>query len=306
MSGLCKQLPTARDAYSRTQLIRYLGLLGCDCVEALRPWLDEKEYFDVTLLALRHIGSMSALELIREKMSTAKGSAFTALVLAAADWEDGEMMDPAKIRKALANAPETELPALWNACARCGLTFIADDLLKACKGSSNVTKAAARANLALLISNICDWEAAVALGQQFYQVSPTAIALRCWFDACGTDITVDCYEALTDAAVQEADPVLRETALELLGEAAENGVATEILVELAGTLKSPSAKAGPWFAMLGRMRKIIARPFIWPACGIRNPKCASSPRSRRALESNSMPQCHSSLSIEVSRIAINN
>jgi hypothetical protein len=235
----------------------------------------------VTLLALRHIGSLSALELIREKMSTAKGSAFTALVLAAADWEDGEMMDPAKIRKALANAPETELPALWNACARCGLTFIADDLLKACNGSSNVTMAAARANLALLISNICEWEAAVALGQQFYKASPTAIALRCWVDACGTDITVDCYEALTDAAVQETEPILRETAIELLGKVSENDVATEILVEFAGALKSPSAKA-PMVRMLGRHGKIIARPFIMACLWDKEPEVRQA--AREAIE----------------------
>lgn len=257
---LCRQLPAARDAYSRNQLIRYLGLLGCDCVTALRPWLDKKEYFDVTLLALRHIGSLPALELISEKMADAKGSAYTALALAAADWEDADAIDPDKMRKELAKAPETELPALWNACARCGLSFVAEDLLKACKGKSKVSMAAARANLALLISKIRDWETAVALGQQFYQVSPTAIALRTWFDACGTDITADCYEALTDA-VQEAEPVLRETALELLGKASESGVESEMLVEFAGTLKSPAAKAA-MLRMLGRHGKMIARPFI--------------------------------------------
>ena len=260
VAGLCKQLPAACDAYSRNQLIRYLGLLGYDCVEALRPWLDNKEYFDVTLLALRHIGSLSALELISEKMADAKGSSYTALALAAADWEDAETIDPDKMCKALAKAPETELPALWNACARCGLSFVADDLLKACKGKSKVNMAAARASLALLISKIRDWEMAVSLGQQFYQVSPTAIALRCWFDACGTDITADCYEALTDA-VQEAEPVLRETALELLDKASASGVETEMLVEFAGTLKSPAAKAA-MVRMLGRHGKMIARPFI--------------------------------------------
>ena len=260
VAGLCKQLPAARDEYSRNQLIRYLGLLGYDCVEALRPWLDKKEYFAVTLLALRHIGSLSALELISEKMADAKGSAFTALALAAADWEDTDAIDPDKMRKALAKAPETELPALWNACARCGLSFIADDLLQACKGKSKVAAAAARASLALLISKIRDWETAVARGQQFYQVSPTAIALRCWFDACGTDITADCYEALTDA-VQEAEPVLRETAIELLGKASESGVETEMLVEFAGTLKSQASKAA-LIRMLGRHGKMIARPFI--------------------------------------------
>ena len=260
VAGLCKQLPAACDAYSRNQLIRYLGLLGYDCVEALRPWLDNKEYFDVTLLALRHIGSLSALELISEKMADAKGSSYTALALAAADWEDAETIDPDKMCKALAKAPETELPALWNACARCGLSFVADDLLKACKGKSKVNMAAARASLALLISKIRDWEMAVSLGQQFYQVSPTAVALRCWFDACGTDITADCYEALTDA-VQEAEPVLRETALELLDKASVSGVETEMLVEFSGTLKSPAAKAA-MVRMLGRHGKMIARPFI--------------------------------------------
>ncbi len=260
VAGLSKQLPVARDACSRNQLIRYLGMLGYDCVEALRPWLDKKEYFDVTLLAMRHIGSLPALELIAEKMADAKGSAYTALALAAADWEEADAIDPDKMRKALDKAPETELPALWNACARCGLSFVADDLLKACKGKSKVAMAAARANLALLISKIRDWETSVALGQQFYQVSPGAIALRCWFDACGTDITADCYEALTDA-VQEAEPVLRETALELLGKSSASGVETEMLVEFAGTLKSPSAKAG-MLRMLGRHGKMIARPFI--------------------------------------------
>ncbi|NMA43756.1 MAG: hypothetical protein GX946_10305 [Oligosphaeraceae bacterium] len=261
VTGLCQQLPAARDAYSRSQLIRYLGLLGYDCaVEALRPWLNKKEYFEVTLLALRHIGSPSALELIAEKMATAKGSAYTALVLAVAEWENDEIIDQDQMRKALAKAPENELPALWNACARCGLLFVAEDLLKACKGTSKATKAAAHASLALLISRIYDWETAVSLGQQFYQVSPVAIALRSWFDACATDITADCYEALTDA-VQEDDPALRETALELLGRASDCGVEVELLVEFAGTLQSPSAKAA-MVRMLGRHGKMIARPFI--------------------------------------------
>jgi hypothetical protein len=276
VAGLCRQLPVARDAYSRNQLIRYLGLLGYDCVDALRPWLDKEEYFEVTLLALRHIGSLSALELIAEKMAAAKGSAYTALALAVADWEDGEAIDPEQMRKALAKAPESELPALWNACARCGLTFVADDLLKACKGKSKVIMAAACANLSLLISNIRDWETAVALGQHFYQTCPTAIALRCWFDACGADITADCYEALTDAA-QEAEPILRETAIELLGKASENGVETEMLVEFAATLQSPSAKAA-MVRMLGRHGKMIARPFIMACLWDKEPEVRQAAR----------------------------
>lgn len=276
VAGLSKHLPLARDAYSRSQLIRYLGLLGYDCVEALRPWLDKKEYFDVTLLALRHIGSLSALEAITGKMASAKGPAYTALALAAADWEDAEAIDPEKMRQALAEAPATELPALWNACARCGLSFVADDLLKACKGKSKVAAAAALASLALLISKIRDWETAVALGQQFYQVSPCAISLDCWFAACGTDITADCYEALTDA-VQETEPVLRETALELLGRAAASGVETEMLIEFAATLKSPAAKAA-MIRMLGRHGKMIARPFIMACLWDKEPEVRQAAR----------------------------
>jgi hypothetical protein len=260
VAGLCQQLPAAGDAYSRNQLIRFLGLLKYDCAEALRPWLDKKDYFAVTLLALRHIGSLPALELINAKMATAKGADYVALALAASDWAETETIDEDKMRKALAKAKESELPALWQACARCGLPFVADDLLKACKGERKAVAGAARASLALLISKIDDWEAAVALGQQFYQVSPTAIALRAWFDACEADITVDCYEALTDA-VKEADPVLRETAVELLGKASSNDVETEMLIEFAGTLKSSSAKAA-MLRMLGKHGKMIARPFV--------------------------------------------
>jgi hypothetical protein len=260
VAGLCQQLPVATDAYSRNQLIRFLGLLGYDCVEALRPWLEKKEYFDVTLLALRHIGNLSALELISEKMAVAKGAEYLALALAAADWEEAEAIDEDKMRKALAKAPESDLPALWQVCARCGLGFVADDLLKACKGKKKVAAGAARASLSLLISKTGDWETAVALGQQFYQTSPCAISLRCWYDACGSDITADCYEALSDA-VEEAEPVLRETAIELLGRASDSGVETEMLVEFTATLKSPSAKAA-MLRMLGKHGKMIARPFI--------------------------------------------
>ncbi len=260
MTGLCQQLPSVADAYSRNQLIRFLGLLGYDCVEALRPWLDKKEYFDVTLLALRHIGNLSALELISEKMVAAKGAEYVALALAAADWEEAEAIDEDKMRKALAKAPESDLPALWQACARCGLGFIADDLLKACKGKKKVLAGAARASLSLLISKIGDWETAMACGQQFYQSIPCAASLRCWYDACRSDITADCYVALANA-VEEGEPVLRETAVELLGKASYNDVAIEILIEFTATLKSPSAKAA-MLRMLGKHGKIIARPFI--------------------------------------------
>lgn len=258
--ALTDNLPLARDCYSRSQLIRYLGLLGYDVTEALRPWLEQPEYFEVTLLALRHIGSLPAFELITEKLATASGSAYTAFALAAADWEEDDAIELEKMRKTLAKAPAEELPALWNACARCGLTFVADDLLKACKGEKRVLAAAARASLALLIGRIRDWEKAVALGQQFYQATPCAISLRTWFDACGQDITADCYEALTDA-VQEENPVLRETALELLGKASDSGVETEMLVEFAGSLAAPTAKAA-LLRMLGRHGKMIARPLI--------------------------------------------
>ena len=258
--ALADNLPLAKDCYSRSQVIRYLGLLGYDVTEALRSWLDQPEYFEVTLLALRHIGSLSAFELITEKLATASGNAYTAFALAAADWEEEDAIEPEKMRKALAKAPAAELPALWNACACCGLAFVAEDLLKACQGKTKVLAAAARASLALLVDSIRNWEKAVALGQQFYQTTPCAISLRTWFDACGQDITADCYEALTDA-VQEENQVLRETALELLGKASDSGVETEMLVEFAGSLTAPTAKAA-LLRMLGRHGKMIARPLI--------------------------------------------
>lgn len=260
VDGLCQHLPTARDAYSRSQLIRYLGMLGQDCVEALRPWLDKKEYFEVTLLALRHIGSFSALDLIREKMAAAKGADYVALVVAASDWEDSESFDQDKLSKVLAKASDDDLPSLWQACAKCDLTFIVDDLLTACNAKKKTIAGAARASLSLLISNIYDWETAVTLGQQFYQTCPCPTSLQSWCDACGQELSIECYDALTEAIKQD-DPGLRNMALDLLSVILDNGVETEVFIEFANSLSAPSVKASV-VRMLGKHGKTIARPFI--------------------------------------------
>ena len=257
---LLENLDSARDSYSRHQLIRFIGLIGADeAADALSPGLEEPEDFEVTLLALRNIGTDCAFENIVQKLLQSQGREFFALAIALGDWECNGILEEKLLRRHLPEILPEELPGLWKACAECRESWLAPDLLQALQGTSKVLAGAARAALHTLVISL-ENEEAIELAQKFYTQDPSPIALQTWFHCCHFDLSQNCFGAIL-AATQSDNLPLRESALELLNYTCHNSVEIEQLIDIIIKISHPETKAA-MVRMLGRHRDLIARPFV--------------------------------------------
>ncbi|MDY0176310.1 MAG: hypothetical protein RBT25_05345 [Lentisphaeria bacterium] len=258
--ALADSLPSAADHYSRSQLIRFFGSLGVVPKTQLGYWLNQEEYFEITLQTLAQAGDENAFELIQEKMAEAGHRQFCALATAISQWGEVYSIDEQRMQTALAEAKPEELPGLWLACLRTELNIVFDSMMAACKGKSK-SLAANAANI--LADYYCGHEepgSNIDLVDWLYHDYPAPATFQALYKTL-EQIEPEAMLTLLWETIKQGEPLMLDKAFEMLSMGPQLPFSSECLLKRFADFKPADLKVRA-LRLLGESKHLIARPYV--------------------------------------------